>query len=290
MICDRNRFDDVFFVGCAGIPGVGKSTALKRLESSGYLGEEIRKLNNQMPFIKVAFVQEPSELWRKSGWLQEFFSNPSHYAAAFQMLVFDSYINAIESVLQDLPKEGDNVTVVVIERTFYCQRLFWEQHVESGCATATGMYREAYERMWQRWRRIFPEPSLIFLFQTTQLHETMRRVHERARAEEVPAKNAVETESKVADKDGPTSAAGGLTLEYQQQLLDKHRKWFAEPTARPFCSPSEGIPCVHINADAPYADDDSSLRGLAKTIAGHVWEELIAKTKAAGPRQNKQTN
>ena len=279
---------DTYLFGCAGIPGAGKSSALKRLDRTGYLREELKilcdrmfGLDNDSMVIDVVFVQEPSKLWRQKGWLQAFYADPSHNAAAFQMLVFDSYIEAVETAIEDNPsgrgRHADfefarRVVIIVVERTFYCQRLFWEQQVESGCATASGMYRDAYERIWQRWRRFIPEPSMIFFFQTTNIQDTMRRVRSRARAEELHQLSSSE-DTLGAKEEDVISSVGGLTLDYQQRLLDKHRTWFTEPIAHPVGEPPEGkgIPCVHVNVDAPYHVDDGALRELAKRMAAHIW-------------------
>jgi thymidylate kinase len=266
----------VYLVGFAGIPGCGKSSAIKLLERSNYLQEELKNTSE----ASVVFVQEPSDLWRQRGWLQAFYANPSKNAAAFQMLVFDSYIDAVLAGIERGSKSANPgregcqpPLIVVVERTFYCQRLFWEQQVESGCESASGMFIEAYEHIWRRWRSFVPEPSLVFLFQTTDIQTTMRRVQTRARAEELGLLSSSTDNSVVAANGGddPIQAVGGLTLDYQQRLLKKHQEWFNEPVAHPLgCETTEGIPCAHVNVDKPYHTDDNALRELAANMAKHI--------------------
>jgi len=239
---------------CA-IPGVGKSTLLKHLKDT-------QALNAYLPKnAKVIFVQEPVDEWRKHGWLQQFYQDPSQNAAAFQFLVFDSHVEALSAAIAAERAEACKMNVVsseteaapaakprdkkenqkdvatlvfLVERSFYCQRLFWQVQVDNGCASANALYNTAYTRLWSRWRSFIPEPSHMFFLYTTSLDETMRRVEQRDRAEEKES---------------------GLTKTYQAHLLAKHESWYTEPVARPLGCPTEGVPCTRICLDNQELDE-----------------------------------
>lgn len=261
-------------VGCCGIPGVGKSVALKRLKRSGALQaitDQHFEDSPRGPPLYI-FVPEPVKEWKTNGWIQAYYDNPDQEAACFQWLVFDSHVRAIEAAIEAAPKDRD--LVIVQERTMYDQRLFWEQQVELGYRTATPRYNQAYLAIWQRWRRFVPEPNVLLFFQTTDIQQTMQRVKRRARVEEMGGSfsesDMLKQSTDALASGEPILKVGGLTLEYQLKLLDLHKAWFEEPVARPPGAPESGVPCVHVNADGPYHEDDAHLVALAQRIADIV--------------------
>lgn len=219
----------------AGIPGVGKSTALRRLKETGAMARAVGG--------RVVFVREPSDLWRDRGWLQKFYADPGRYAAAFQFLAFDSFVEALESAIA---ASGD--ALYVCERSMYDHRLFWSVQVDEAHETADSMYNDAYTRQWARWKRFIPEPAHIFFLKTPDLQDTMARVQERAREEET----------------------SGLTLDYQEKLLERHREWYRTPTASPPGAPAEGVPCTVVDATPDWRHDDDEIEKLARFIADAI--------------------
>lgn len=234
---------DVYIFSFCAIPGVGKSTLLKQLQETDALKKYLPEN------VQIAIVQEPVDEWREKGWLQQFYEDPSQNAAAFQFLVFDSHVDAIASAIAaarraaaptteaqektranaaNLPPTAVGLQVLLVERSFYCQRLFWQVQVDNGCKSANSFYNTAYTRLWEKWRKFVPEPSHLFYLHTSTLDETMKRVDQRDRAEEKQS---------------------GLTREYQAQLLAKHEAWYTEPVARPHGAPEEGVPCTHVCVD-----------------------------------------
>lgn len=262
----------VLLVSFSGIVGVGKSTIIKRLRKTNALKDALPSSTY------VSYVLEPSRLWQERGWLAKFYANPSHAAAAFQLQVFCTYVEAVEKAIDEtrLPA-GTTTHVIVVERSMFCQRLFWEQQRDGGMATADDNYNDAYVLVWQRWRRFIPEVGLIFLFATSNLEFTMRRVQTRARAEELGASSSSAEDqplnASVAGLDTESEhvkQVGGLTREYQERLQRKHLEWYTEPRAHPLGAPEEGIPCVHISADSPFHVDDGTLQTLATLMAAHI--------------------
>jgi deoxyadenosine/deoxycytidine kinase len=266
-----------FLMAFSGIVGVGKSTLIKRLRKTGLLQSALPA------HVHVSFVREPSRLWQERGWLGKFYADPSHNAAAFQFQVFCTYVDAVERTLAECPSPSCQVHVIVVERSFFCQRLFWEQQREGGMATADDNYNDAYVLVWERWRRFIPEPDLVFLCTTTHMDSTMRRVQARARAEEMGASfSSAEDQPLNASMAGldlsaaqqPIQEVGGLTLAYQERLQRKHHEWFTQPVAHPLGASPEGIRCVHISTDDPYHVDDGSLERLAALMARHIAEQI----------------
>jgi hypothetical protein len=154
----------------------------------------------------------------------------------------------------------------------YDQQLFWQQQIALGFKTASPHYDQAYQAFWSRWRDYVPEPNVLLLFQTSDIQMTMRRVQARARAEEMGASFS-ETELGSVDQT-IISKVGGLTTDYQERLLELHRQWFSTPVAHPHGAPAGGIPCVHINVDAPFHVDDEHLKELAQQVVGIIMERF----------------
>lgn len=248
---------------CSGIPGVGKSTAMKRLNKSGFLHDELRNCFPEED-VRVIFVKEATKLWRERGWLQTYYEDPSMNAAAFQWIAFQSHVSAVEEALQGV--DPSQLTVVITERSMYDQMIFWKEQV--GNATASPIYCDAYEMTWSRWRRFIPEPDVIFYFRTSDIQHTMHRVRDRARAEELGS-----SYSPSASVDGTATLeqAGGIKLEYQARLLARHDAWYTSPNAHP--TQVNSIPCTIIDADTPYHTSEDALRSLAAIMAQSIVRE-----------------
>jgi deoxyadenosine/deoxycytidine kinase len=270
----------IFVVGCCGIPGVGKSSALKRFEKTGVIQEllDAQWENNQTKELvahqfspTVRFVREPTKEWRSKGWLAAYYADQDQEAACFQLNVFDSHVRAVEAAIASAPADRD--LVLIQERTMYDQQLFWRQQIALGFRTATPHYDQAYQAMWSRWRHFVPEPNVLLLFQTSDIQMTMRRVQARARVEEMGASFSESDLTRIPEESEITNV-GGLTTAYQERLLDLHQQWFSTPTARPPGAPKDGVPCVHINVDAPFHVDDAHLRVLAQQVVDIVVERF----------------
>ncbi len=280
--------ENVWLFSISGIVGSGKSTAMKRLKKSGFLREEVEalwnklgasavvgsKVNSFIDLPQIVFVQEPVKLWRERNWLQRYYADSDLYAAAFQLLVFCTHVDAVEACIKDHP----GPLIIMAERSMYDQLLFWYQQKELGKVTADAMYDEAYMAMWKLRHCFIPGPSGIFFFYTEDIQHTMQRVQRRARAEELGCSSSSSSSgssslnsSRVGLDGGAADEikeVNGLTVEYQEALLARHRAWFTEPIAFPPHTPGDkGIPCMHVIADEPYHENDGTLRDLARRMA-----------------------
>lgn len=267
----------IFVVGCCGIPGVGKSSALKRFKKSGIIQEllDASFSNGGTASPLVIFVREPTKEWREKGWLGAYYGDQNMEAGCFQFNVFDSHVRAVEAAIAAAPRDRD--LVIIQERTMYDQQLFWQQQIALGFKTASPRYDQAYQSIWSRWRHFVPEPNVLLLFQTSDIQMTMRRVQARARVEEMGASFSETELSPLSASVGETviEKVGGLTTAYQERLLQLHRDWYSAPVAHPFGAPKEGVPCVHINVDAPFHVDDEHLKALAQQVVEIIGERFI---------------
>ena len=257
----------VCVVSVSGVIGAGKSTLLKRLQRTGALQTA---LGNE---ALVRIVREPVKEWRECGWLSAFYANPSLNAAAFQLLAVDSRIRAMKLAIEDARRtrvDPQQTIVLLSERCKYDDRLFWEQQRADGCITAApDLYNEMYVRTWQRWSESVPETSLIFFLHTSDIQQTMRRMQVRQRAEEMSASSSSEDAAGIEE-------VGGVTIDYQKQLLARHFEWFDEPRAHPMGAPDPcGIPCIHINGDVPFHECDGTLDAVAALMATHIQTHVL---------------
>lgn len=268
----------IWAVGCCGIIGVGKSSALKRWSKTGILQTildsalaAINPESEDKPPL-ICFVPEPTKEWRAKGWLQTYYDNQSEEAFWFQIQVFQSHVEAVEAVIAAAPPDRD--LILIQERTMYDQRLFWEQQRTLGYRTATDRHHATYMGIWQRWRQFVPEPSFLLLFETSSLQTTMQRVLARARVEEMGGSFS---ETELPQTGTEIQNAAGVTLNYQENLLKLHHEWYSEPVAHPPSAGPEGIPCFGVNADKPFHVDDAHLAALAYQVVSHILGVCLQK-------------
>jgi len=240
----------VVLVQISAIIGVGKSSLLYRLERTGALHDALDGK------FDVRFVQEPIDEWHAMGVLDEFYRDPGHCAAAFQLIAFTTHVDAVERALA---APSTRPILLVTDRGMADQALFWDVQVDAGHPSADCIHQMAYKRVWDKWARFVPPTSLIVLLQTSDVQITMRRLQGREG-------------SAMERPDGTVDSVGGITADYQQRLHDKHCEWFETPLARPPCYGPHAapIPCLHINVDAPIHANDEALRRVVDELAGAI--------------------
>lgn len=267
----------VWAVGFCGIIGVGKSSAIKRFAKTGVLqtilDSALQAKETTTPL--VCFVPEATKEWREKGWLRTYYGDQNGEAFWFQIQVFLSHVETVKRAIAAAPSDRD--LILIQERTIYDQRLFWEQQRTLGYQTATPRHHETYLGIWEHWRHFIPEPSVLLMFETTQLQHTMLRVRARARAEELGASFS---EPEIAEESAGAATikeAGGVTLGYQEHLLQLHHEWYQAPRAHPPSAPAEGVPCIPINADNPFHTDDTHLAALAYQVVEAILSHCLKK-------------
>jgi len=302
------RGRDVHIIGISGIIGVGKSTGVKRLQKYGYLQRSLDGILavNGVKKHKVAveFMLEPVGLWIKNGWLQAFYDDPDTNGLAFQLIVFNTHVKAVQRILSKYRDQSDTTLVLVVERTMFDQMLFWKTQGDMGSKCFTPLADTAYDMIWKLRDDYIPRVSLIIFLNTTNMTAVMERVRRRARGEETPVelrkgnlpktiKLSWDPEEGELDSAGSLSPSpppphlgsaseeveeeknGGITVEYQQALLTKHRAWFTTPFAFPPDCRDGGIPCEHISADGPYHESEEALKEFAHTVAASIYARVL---------------
>lgn len=239
----------VHLVGIAGIPGVGKSTAILELNRTGILADLLHP-------HRVVYVMERSDEWRASGKLDRFYAKPERRALSFQLSVFYSHVESVEQAIRD-HATFDGHLFIVVERTVWDQYVFWSVQPQDEDDD------DAYMPTWHMHSVRIPLTELVFFCKTSDMQKTMQRVHNRGRREELRASVEPTTAS------GPIESAGGLTLEYQTALYKRHEEVFTEPyLTAPFAYNHPVPRVVHVSADLPYHEQMDALRALAATLAG----------------------
>lgn len=234
MLRSKGSWDDVTVCSVSGIIGVGKSTALRRLNESGYL---------QQPDVHVCIMLEPTDLWQQHGWLESFYQDPVKRALSFQLIVFHTHVQCLQQTIDQARSDAPGKHILcLIERCMYDQLLFWKAQ----CADS--MEDDAYMLIWRQWRHFIPPTKMIFHWTTNNLRVVMQRITDRARLEE---------------KDG------GVSTEYQQLLMAKHNHWYSGAESR-IPEQEEAIPCVQIDASIPYHNDELALAQLANLITTKI--------------------
>lgn len=226
----------VSLVGITGIIGAGKTTLMEALNSFFSLREK-----NE---FKILFAYEPVALWKGRGWLQGYYDDPETAGFPFQLLVFDTYIENILRLIEE-NRQDERHLVIVTERTMYDQMMFWMEQKQAAPhpedppgqdpMLSKSPYRAAYARIWTKWNRFIPTPSLIVFLKTSTLELTMERVRHRARCSE---------------------EVSGVTAEYQEGLLRAHEVEYTEPKTQ-----RDKVPCIHLCVDDQNVETYAALVG-----------------------------
>lgn len=268
----------------AGRIGCGKSTLLECLEREGY-----------------SVLPEPVEEWRKKGWLEKFYENPTAKAFSFQLGVYNTAITNVQQKLATCknPKGG----ILFVERYIYDQLLFWQTQIESG--RVDDMDNEVYMGIWQRFRDYIPEPSGYILLidhptttgggvkgggKSSSPHDNLLLCEcDDSSSDDPPHtcegrlcggcisptidpihRGAVDgILSRGRPEELKASKDGGLDA-YQEILARKHMEFFASGRAHPPHAPPDGFPCIHLETRLyPYHEK--------KTQIVEIIEEWIEK-------------
>lgn len=282
-------FDNVRLFSFSGIPGVGKSTAISELDDEDILQTHLEakyRANGGKRKLKVVVVHEPSDLWRKMGYLQAFYEDPKANALSFQFIVFDTHVDAVQKAIYPYKDDKETLLVVLVERSMWDQLLFWKLQIDLARNKDDVLDDAAYMGVWQKWNMYLPPIRKIFYCYTSDLQKTMQRVARRARREELGISKSGQSIPNdlvsLRETNSPIQSAGGLSIEYMTALKNKHDVWYTEPLARvpaKDLTPSgqkepiklASVHCTHVDMDLPYHNDREQLEELAKLLA----EEII---------------
>lgn len=248
----------MFCVAFSGVPGVGKTTLLKRLQETRMLNPLLEDICN------VGYVFEASDLWRTKGWLQTYYADPDNNAFRFQLQAFVSHVNQVRAEAKKTYARSDLPTVLFMERSMYDQLLFWQMQIHMGYKSALDKdNQELYMEIWTKWFNLIPPVELVFFCDTHNVQQSMKRIYNR--------------EGGTTDDAGTVQCAGGIKLDYQTKLHDLHLKTYTSPVAR--ITDSFQVYCEHLSTDVAYNTDDEALASIAISIATSVEMTLKKKTE-----------
>lgn len=237
-----------FVVGITGIIGSGKSTLINFLKEKNRLYEEIRKRYPQDD-VEVEFILEPVEDWINKGWLQKFYENPKKRGFAFQMGVFDSYVDSIKKVMEKYNNLNKTV-VIVVERTMYCQMLFWQS--QEFFQAIDIMEDEIYNQMWLKWKDMIPDVDLVVNL-NVDIKESLNRITIRNR----------------------NSEKKGVEEGYLECLDFLHHEFYKNGLAQPPNSPKVGITCLNIDNNPE--NTSLNLEKISSQIASSLVPIMLIK-------------
>lgn len=265
----------IFLMAISAIIACGKSKIMERFRQTKALEEALGE-----DYV-ILSIKEPEALWKEriqDPWtgerveidhLSTFYTLRGIYAHGFQMKVFDTHIQVIEQAVEQAKRDFPHKKVIIlVERSMYDQLLFWKQQMRDNLETATLAHHASYMSFWRRWNTFIPPPSLIFFLKTSNLDKTMRRLKNREENKKQNCKNAFHVSVDGTERD--IQEVGGITRKYQSDLLELHEAFYTTPFARPPESPEGGIPCIHLDADLPYHEQDDSLFQMAREMAPHM--------------------
>lgn len=176
-----------------GIIGAGKTSFINEC-----LVKYLRDQN-----LNVVIVDEPVELWNKSGALKQFYENPSRRAYQFQTRAFHDRIKMVQAKYRE---HKDTADIFVLERSIFTDVLFIQMLHESGTIDDTE-YRD-YMDLWTMWSQLMPFTPDLFVYLRPPLDEAMKRLRHR-------------------NRDGET----GVSIEYQESLMKKHDEFLNDEAA-----------------------------------------------------------
>eukprot|EP00732_Lithocolla_globosa_P007289 Lithocolla_globosa_v1_NODE_9121_length_742_cov_8.215429.p1 type:complete len:234 gc:universal NODE_9121_length_742_cov_8.215429:37-738(+) len=221
------------YVSIEGLVGGGKTTLLENL-----LPRMRSALQHKGSVVEIS---EPVNEWIETGILEKSYQNPKQWAFPAQCTFFHSRIKAVRKSF----KENPNAAFFISERSPFSDTLFWElQPVDP-------LLKSMYYDMWTMWQDLMPQEIRqphLFIYLRPSLEECMRRMQERAR-----------------------EAEKGVSVEYQQKLLESHQKHFHSETRKAIMPDGTQIPVLVIEGNGNFRDD----KQVANKIADQVIERVL---------------
>lgn len=245
----------------------------------------------------VVIVQEPVDLWRQKGWLQSFYADPKNNALAFQILVYKTFVKAVQEQLLPFKDDPNAIVVCLAERSMWDQLLFWKLQVDLGrsCRDDAPLLEEfpnlnlndaAYMEDWSLWMQCLPPVRRIFYCRTQTLEQTLERVWQRGRCEELGMARSVEnlpSWATLGTKPLDWKRVSGIDYAYHKALREKHDLWFL-PRDRPGKTggliKEANIDVTYVSMDTPFHKYEGELEKLAKVLVDDIERDLLLVTKA----------
>lgn len=151
--------------------GAGKSTLLNILDKLDIYHDE-KKLN-------IVCIQEPVDIWKNEGVLDDFYSNIKQNSYKFQTYAFITRVKRCIETYEQHP----TADIFILERSIFSDRyIFVEMLHKDGLFT--DLEYQIYTQWWTLWEKIMPFKPTMFIYLSTDLPECYNRIKKRNRDSE----------------------------------------------------------------------------------------------------------
>lgn len=190
---------------------------------------------NKMGY-KTVGVLEPVEEWQRSGILEKFYGDPSRYGFQFQTFAFHSRVRSCQHAAEEV-----DVDFYILERSVFTDRIFMSMLLDS--STIEQHEYDTYMDLWTMRRENMPFGIDMFIYLRPSISEVMRRLKVRSRSEE-----------------------GGVSLQYQIDLLKKHDDFLMHETVVHGDDDIVGTPILILDTDDNFINDSSVQDGIVRKV------------------------
>lgn len=191
-----------FIVSLEGNIGAGKSTIIDILRQKYETDPE--KYFGKLANAKIVFMQEPVDVWTSvcdsvtgESILQKFYKDPKTYAFAFQVMVYNTHLEAFRRVVRENP----DCVLLICERSIDAGRhIFTKMLCDDGMID--DVCYQVYKNLFDSTANEFSLDAVLYLDVAPEV--CLERIGVRAREGE-----------------------GGIPLEYLQRCHQYYEKWLS---------------------------------------------------------------
>ena len=192
-----------FIISLEGNIGAGKSTIVEKLQQKYALPlEERKRYFGRLALEKIVFMPEPVDIWTSicdsvtgESILEKFYKDPKTYSFAFQVMVYNTHLEAFRKVVRDNP----DCVLLICERSIDAGRhIFAEMLRDDGMIDDVSF--QVYRRLVDSTAGEFPLNAIMYL--DVEPTVCLERIGKRAREGE-----------------------DGIPLEYLEKCDRYYRKW-----------------------------------------------------------------
>jgi deoxyadenosine/deoxycytidine kinase len=193
-----------FIVSLEGNIGAGKSTIVEKMRQK-YEGLESDKYFGKLAKSQIVFMQEPVDVWTSvcdsttgESILEKFYKDPKTYSFAFQVMVYNTHLEAFRKVVRENPE----CVLLICERSIDAGRhIFAEMLRDDGMIDDVCF--QVYEKLFESTAGEFPLDAILYLDVAPEV--CLERIGTRAREGE-----------------------NGIPLEYLAKCDRYYKKWLSK--------------------------------------------------------------
>lgn len=186
--------------------------------------------------LRITYVKEPINHKR----LEDFYQNKRRRAFQFQTRMFHDRVKECQNQYQ---RYGKCTDVFLLERSVFSDVMFMQTLHDEGNLDDTEY--EDYMDLWKMWEEVMPFKPDLFIYLKPDLDVSMNRVRERSR-----------TGEEIVDQG------------YQALLQEKHDALLGGEYVS--ISDSHFVPCIHLNTNSNFRDDENVKKEIADDIEKHI--------------------